>query len=88
MTRWHPPPRPSSPPTVTLTARQADALALLCVGLTNEQIARRLHVTVDSVKTQLRRIYPVLGARGRTHAVALAVTGHVVIEVDEKGRAA
>lgn len=85
--RWHPPPRPANPPTVRLTERQADVLALLCLGYSNAAIGRRLHIAENSVKTHCKRIYTALGADGRAHAAVLACVGHVLIEVDE-GRSA
>lgn len=86
MSRWYPPPAPDSPPAVAITARQADVLALLCLGQSNEEIGRRLFITVDSVKTHLTRLYRRLGARDRTHAVVLACTGQVDITVEDHGR--
>ena len=88
MTRWHPPPRPINPPTVHLTERQADVLALLCLGYSNAEIGRRLLIAENSVKTHCKRIYIALGADGRAHAAVLACLGHVLIEVNENGRSA
>lgn len=85
MTRWHPPPRPTVPPTVNLTPRQADVLALICIGLSNADIGRRLSIAEDTVKTHVRAILRKLGADSRAHAVAIACGGHVVIDVHEPG---
>jgi len=64
-----------------LTVRQCEILALAALGSTNEEIAFELDLTVETVKHHLKRILPRLGARNRTHAVALAVDrGFVVLE--------
>lgn len=63
-----------------LTDRQLDVLELAMEGLTNQQIADRLFVSVDTVKTHLRRTYAQLHdasgapATGALHAIALALT--------------
>lgn len=55
-----------------LTARQADVLRLAADGLTNAQIADRLSIGPESVKTHLHVAYKKLGAHNRAHAVSLA----------------
>lgn len=49
-----------------------DVLCGAASGLTNAEIGRPLFLHVDTVKRRLRRLYRVLGARDRAHAVALA----------------
>lgn len=78
---WTPPPLARAASTVTLTPRQADVLTGLAHGLSNADIGRRLYLTENSIKTHCKRIFRTLGARDRTHAVALAISGQVVIEV-------
>lgn len=55
-----------------LTQRQLDVLRLAADGLTNRQIADRLEIGPESVKTHLHQSYKKLGAHNRTHAVSLA----------------
>ena len=55
-----------------LSARQREVIALVADGYTNPHIARRLHLTVNTVKSHLDGIFERLGANGRAHAVALA----------------
>jgi DNA-binding CsgD family transcriptional regulator len=40
--------------------------------MTNEQIARHLYVSVNTVKTQLRSLYAKLDVRNRVQATAIA----------------
>jgi DNA-binding CsgD family transcriptional regulator len=56
-----------------LTERESDVLELLCDGLSNKLIARRLNLAVGTVKAHLRGILAKLEARSRTHAVLVAV---------------
>ncbi|GGS78552.1 hypothetical protein GCM10010156_41590 [Planobispora rosea] len=45
----------------TLTGRETDVLRLLAQGLTNTQIAARLHLGEATVKTRLSRVLMKLG---------------------------
>lgn len=56
----------------TLTRRRLDMLAMVADGLLDKQIAVRCEVTVTTVKSHLRAVYAVLGARNRAHAVHIA----------------
>lgn len=83
---WRPPQIAVDRPVVTVTPRQADALTGLCLGLTNFQIGRRLGVAEETAKTHVVRLLRVLGARDRCHAVALATSGQVTVNVKEVWR--
>lgn len=48
-------------------------LALAAEGLTNEQIASRLSVSSNTVKTTFQNAIGRLEAASRTHAVAIAI---------------
>jgi two-component system, NarL family, response regulator LiaR len=52
-----------------LTAREAEILALITQGLTNQEIAERAHLSVNSVKTFIRSCYRRIGVTTRTNAV-------------------
>lgn len=54
-----------------LTDRQHEILVLMAEGYTMTHIARRLYLTVNTVKTHQRGIYRRLGAASGPHAVAL-----------------
>lgn len=56
-----------------LTPREKEILRLVAVGLQNKQIARRLDIGVDTVKTHVSRILHKLGVKSRTEAVVLAL---------------
>ncbi len=55
-----------------LTPRELDVLAALAEGLTNKAIARRLNISLHTVKFHLESLFRKLGARTRTEAVAKA----------------
>ena len=54
-----------------ISSRELDVLELLARGLTNRQIAERLALSVETVKTHVERLFRRLGAADRTEAVAL-----------------
>jgi DNA-binding NarL/FixJ family response regulator len=58
-------------PTRELTARESEILTLLSEGLSNKQIAHRVHVSYDTVRAHLRHIYKKLHVRWRTEAVRM-----------------
>ncbi|MBC3842744.1 helix-turn-helix transcriptional regulator [Streptacidiphilus sp. 4-A2] len=66
-----PAPGPAGP--VALTARQAQILHVIALGLTDQQIAWAGGIAVNSVKTHKRRIFKLLGARNSAHAVGIAL---------------
>jgi DNA-binding NarL/FixJ family response regulator len=48
-----------------LTPREAEVLERLRAGDTNAQIAAKLHVSIETVRTHARRVYRKLGVRTR-----------------------
>ena len=50
-----------------LTDRQQQVATLVCDGLSNKIIARKLGLTEGTVKIHLHLIYKKLGVRSRTH---------------------
>jgi LuxR family maltose regulon positive regulatory protein len=55
-----------------LTARERDVLLLLAHGCTYAQIARRLRISVHTVRSHVKNCYRKLGVRRAAHAVARA----------------
>jgi DNA-binding NarL/FixJ family response regulator len=55
-----------------LSERQRDVLALLAAGFSNQEIAAKLTISIETVKTHVQKILQCLGARNRAHAVSLA----------------
>lgn len=58
----------------TLTKRQIEVVTLVAEGLTNVEIADKLHIGPESVKDHLSAACHKLDARNRTHVVHLAHT--------------
>ncbi len=55
-----------------LTQREREILGLLADGLGNKQIAARLRISTNTVKTHLELLFDKLGASSRTEAVTTA----------------
>jgi ATP/maltotriose-dependent transcriptional regulator MalT len=69
------------------TARERDVLVLLAGGLSNKAIARRLGLSLATVKTHLNHLFAKLGARNRTHLIAQARHAGYLREGSSRGQA-
>jgi LuxR family maltose regulon positive regulatory protein len=55
-----------------LSDREKEVLQLIAEGLTNQEVANRLYLSLHTVKVHARNIYGKLGVKNRTQAVAKA----------------
>lgn len=66
------------PDDIALTQRELDVLALMAEGASNKMIARRLNISVHTVKFHVGSLLDKLDATGRTDAVAHAARRGVI----------
>ncbi|MFD0358273.1 response regulator transcription factor [Streptomyces sp. NPDC127110] len=69
-------------PVPKLPPRPLQIMKLVATGMDNHEIADRLFLSPNTVKTHLAHAFRVLRARNRSHAVALCLT-YGLIEVRE-----
>ena len=62
----------------TLTRREAEVLRLVATGLSNQDIAAALVISLETVKTHVGNIFAKLGAGNRSQAVVIAYEAGVV----------
>lgn len=61
------------------TPRQAEIVDLIAGGMADKEIARRLGVSVSTIRTHLQRLYREIGAHNRAQAVAEYLDAHRAI---------
>jgi DNA-binding NarL/FixJ family response regulator len=57
---------------VELSDRESEVLALIAQGMTNAEIARELYLSVETVKTYVKRLYAKLDVHNRAQAAVAA----------------
>lgn len=66
------------PDTPKLSSRQIEVMNLVAKGFANNDIARILNISVNSVKDHLKNIYSILNVSSRTEASSLAINLNLV----------
>jgi two-component system, NarL family, response regulator LiaR len=61
-----------------ITPREMEILRLIATGLSNREIADRLFVSENTVKTHSSRLFDKLGAKRRTQAVQIGKTARLI----------
>jgi len=61
-----------------LTDRELEVLVLLAEGLTNQQSAQRLSISISTLKFHMNNIYDKLGVQTRSEALVLAAKNNLV----------
>ena len=69
----------------SLSNREREIMSLLAEGLTGEEVADRLFLSAETVKTHVRNAMNKLEARNRVHAIAIALRQGEIDLPDEQG---
>ncbi len=64
---------PCAHPEVTLTDREAQMIGFITAGLSNQEMADRAYLSINSVKTYIRTAYRKIGVNRRSQAVSWGV---------------
>jgi DNA-binding CsgD family transcriptional regulator len=63
---------------LAITPRELEILGLIAAGLSNREIAERLFVSENTVKTHSRRLFEKVGAKRRTQAVQIGKAARLI----------
>jgi DNA-binding CsgD family transcriptional regulator len=69
----------------SLTPRELEILAEVARGRSNSQIAMKMFISIETVRTHLRHVMEKLGAHGRAHAVAIAYHTGIFLPAQKPG---
>ncbi|PTL81356.1 response regulator transcription factor [Vitiosangium sp. GDMCC 1.1324] len=61
-----------------LTARERDVLLHVAAGSANKEVAAKMGISEETVKTHMKNVLTKLGAKDRTHAVVVAVKRGII----------
>jgi DNA-binding NarL/FixJ family response regulator len=78
--------RDQSRPINQLTEREREVLLRVARGLTNQQIAGELYMSVSTVKTHIRNIFKRFNLPGRTEAAVFAVREGLLEQAENRGQ--
>jgi DNA-binding CsgD family transcriptional regulator len=70
--------RRAGDPLASLTKRELDVLALIAEGHPNRDIAAVLQLSEETVKTHVQHLLQKTDAKGRAHAVAIAMRSGLI----------
>ena len=62
-----------------LSERESEVLTLIAEGLTNQEIADKLFVSINTTKTHLKHIFEKLNVTNRTQAISVARDQEIII---------
>jgi len=65
-------------PRRSLTEREKQILRLVCDGLTNAEIAMHLHISRETVKSEMKRIFRKIEVKNRTQAAVVVLKQRMV----------
>ena len=66
-----------------LTVREKATLTYLCEGMSNKDIARKMYLSENTVKTHLQTVYRKMGVNNRTQAVTKATGMRGIVRKNE-----
>jgi DNA-binding NarL/FixJ family response regulator len=69
---------------IGLSPREAEVLALITGGLSNQEIADRAYLSINSVKTYIRSAYRKIGVQRRTQAVIWGMHNGFKVDTERK----
>ena len=61
-----------------LSPREREITRLLALGCSGEEIAKKLHLSPDTVRTHVRNAMERVGARTRAQLVAIAISEGII----------
>ena len=78
---------PGAPPPALarLTEREQQVLVALATGGSNAELAARLYISEETVRTHVKRVLHKLGLRDRAQAIVLAYESGLVVPGDRRG---
>ena len=68
-----------------LSRREQEVLCCIAAGLTNQQIAERLSISINTVKTHVKHIFCKVQATSRAEAIAVSIRLNLMLDSDDIG---
>jgi len=78
---------PNGQPTLQLSKRELQVLELVVTGASNQEIAQKLVISINTVKVHMRNIFEKLEVQSRTEATLRAIQEGLVIVPDSEAEA-